>query len=54
LIARLFVLAEPDFDSALKWDCQAAEAGLAKGQALLAYILTYGPVPMRDLEAAHQ
>src|SRR5215472_12907144 len=45
---------EPDFNSAIKWARQAAELGSAKGQALLAYILTYGPEPMRDLEAAHR
>ena len=35
--------AEPDFKSAMKWARQAADAGSASGQALLAYILTYGP-----------
>ena len=45
---------EPDFKSALKWARQAADAGSASGQALLAYILTYGPESMRDLEAAHR
>ena len=46
--------ADPDFGSALKWARQAAEAGSAKGQAVLAYILTCGPEPMRDLEEAHR
>src|SRR5271169_6176462 len=46
--------AVPDFKSAMKWARQAADAGSAKGQALLAYILTYGPQPMRDLEDAHR
>jgi hypothetical protein len=54
---RLFAVqdapASPDFDSALKWARQAAEAGSAKGQALLAYVLTYGPDEMRDLAQAH-
>ena len=44
----------PDFKSAIKWARQAAEAGSAKGQALLAYVLTYGPESMRDLAEAHQ
>lgn len=43
-------LADPDFDSAMTWARQAALAGSAKGQALLAYILTYGPEPIRDLD----
>ncbi|MEA2780218.1 MAG: uncharacterized protein QOK29_1762, partial [Rhodospirillaceae bacterium] len=46
--------AAPDFESALKWARRAAEAGSAKGQAVLAYILTSGPEPIRDLEAAHR
>ena len=46
--------AEPDFDAALKWARQAAEAGSAKGEALLGYVLTYGPESMRDLEEAHR
>ena len=45
---------EPDFKSAMKWAHQAADAGSAGGQALLAYILTYGPESMRDLDEAHQ
>jgi hypothetical protein len=48
------VSAEPDFESALHWARQAAEAGSAEGQAMLAYILTYGPEHMRDVEAAEQ
>jgi uncharacterized protein len=44
---------EPDFEVALKWAQEAAEAGSAQGQAMLAYVLTCGPEPMRDLEAAH-
>ncbi|HEY2111409.1 MAG TPA: tetratricopeptide repeat protein, partial [Dongiaceae bacterium] len=54
---RLFVTEEqagPDYDSALKWSRQAAEAGSAQGQAMLAYVLTNGPEAMRDLEAAHR
>ena len=45
---------EPDFAAALKWSRQAAEAGSAKAQAVLAYVLTCGPDEMRDLEAAHR
>ena len=45
---------EPDFASALKWARPAAEAGSAKAQAVLAYVLTCGPEEMRDLEAAHR
>jgi TPR repeat protein len=45
---------EPDFATALKWARQAAEADSAKGQALLGYILTYGPEGMRDLADAHR
>ena len=41
-------------NSALKWSRQAAEAGSAQGQAMLAYVLTNGPEAMRDLEAAHR
>jgi uncharacterized protein len=44
--------AELDFASALKWARQAAEAGSSESQALLGYILTYGPEPMRDPEDA--
>ena len=45
---------DPDFKSAIKWAREAADAGSANGQALLAYILTYGPELLRDLEKAHQ
>jgi len=45
---------EPDFPAALKWSRQAAEAGSAKAQAVLAYVLTCGPDEMRDLEGAHR
>ena len=44
----------PDFDLALKWARQAADAGSPKGQAILAYVLTYGPEGMRDPEEAHR
>src|SRR5579862_9765873 len=53
---RLFAAddpSEPDFNAALHWARQAADAGSAKGQAMLAYILTGGPEAVRDLEAAH-
>src|SRR5436190_12479356 len=45
---------EPDFAAAFKWARQAAEAGSAKAQAVLAYVLTCGPEEMRDFEAAHR
>jgi len=45
---------EPDFASAVKWAGPAAEAGSAKAQAVLAYVLTCGPEEMRDLEKAHR
>ncbi|MHC2463486.1 tetratricopeptide repeat protein [Bradyrhizobium embrapense] len=49
--ARLFSqdsTSKPDFDAALRWAHMAADAGSPDGQALLAYILTYGPPPLRD------
>jgi TPR repeat protein len=46
--------ADPDFEGARKWAHQAALGGSAEGQALLAYILTSGPEPMRDVEEAHR
>src|SRR5271169_5102875 len=45
---------EPDYASALKWARQAAEAGSAKGQSVLAYVLTCGPEAMRDLDEAER
>lgn len=45
---------EPDFETALKWARQAADAGSAKGHAMLAYVLTWGPESMRDLDGAHR
>src|SRR5205807_4523458 len=45
---------EPDFASALKWARQAAEAGDAKGQALLGYVLSCGPEALREPEEAHR
>src|SRR5271168_5355475 len=45
---------EPDFAAALKWARLAAEAGSAKAQAVLGYVLTCGPEEMRDLETAHR
>ena len=45
---------EPNFASALKWARPAAEAGSAKAQAVLAYVLTCGPQEMRDVEEAHR
>ncbi|WP_296747158.1 tetratricopeptide repeat protein [Mesorhizobium sp.] len=44
---------EPDFQSALIFARKAAEAGSATGQAILGYILSKGPKPVRDLDAAH-
>src|SRR4051794_39213592 len=55
--SRLFAAerrGEPDFASALSWAKQAAEAGSAKAQALIGYILTGGPEALRDAEAARQ
>ncbi len=46
--------ADPDFECAEKWARRAAQAGSAEGQALLAYVLTFGPEWMRDLEEAHR
>ena len=43
----------PDFLIAARWARMAAQAGSADGQAVLAYILTAGPEPMRDLAQAH-
>jgi uncharacterized protein len=45
---------EPGFVAAEKWARRAAEAGSGDAQAILAYILSSGPEPMRDLEAAHR
>jgi TPR repeat protein len=45
---------EPDFASALNPPRPAAEAGSAKAQAVLAYVLTCGPEEMRDLDEAHR
>ncbi|UVK46583.1 SEL1-like repeat protein [Mesorhizobium sp. AR07] len=44
---------EPDFVAALGFAAKAAEAGSATGQAILGYIFTSGPEPMRDADAAH-
>lgn len=44
---------EPDFRAAFELATKAAEAGSATGQAILGYILTSGPKPMRNAEAAH-
>ena len=46
--------ADPDFECAEKWARRAAQAGSAEGQALFAYVLTFGPEWMRDLEEAHR
>ena len=45
---------DPNFDVALKWSRQAAQAGSSQGQALLAFVLTNGPESMRDLEEAQR
>src|SRR5215831_3220426 len=45
---------KPDFDAAIRWARQAAQAGSPRGQALLAFILSYGPESFRDLEEARQ
>jgi uncharacterized protein len=44
----------PDFESAIKWARKAAAANSPEGQAILAYALTYGPGPLRDLDDAHR
>jgi len=44
----------PDFAAAEEWARRAADAGSPEGQAVLAYVLTFGPAPLRDLEAAHR
>ena len=43
---------EPDFYAALPWARMAADAGSADAQAMLGYILSYGPEDLRDLDAA--
>ena len=53
---RLFMAdttGEPDFEQPPKGREARTRAGSAEGQALLAYILTSGPNPCRDLEGAH-
>jgi uncharacterized protein len=53
---RLFAVDEPtdpDFAAAAEWALQAAKADSARGQALLGYILSYGPESLRDPDAAH-
>ena len=46
--------AESDFETAFVWAQRAARAGCGKGQALLGYVLTNGPEPMRDLDDARR
>jgi TPR repeat protein len=43
---------QPDFSAAIPWARRAAEAGSPGGQALLAFILSRGPEPLRDLNQA--
>lgn len=53
--ARLFggdEIAGPDPVAAMRWARAAAERGSAEAQALLAFILTSGPLEMRDLDQA--
>ena len=45
---------EPDYDAAVRWAGLAVEGGSAKAQALLGYILTFGPPTLRDLRRAEQ
>src|SRR5436190_14856689 len=45
---------DPDFAAAHGWAIKAAEAGSPTGQAVLGYILTCGPEPLRDPDAAHR
>jgi TPR repeat protein len=44
----------PDFESGALWAQRAAEAGSAQAQALLGYILTNGPEPMRNFDEAYR
>ena len=44
------IFAEPDFQKAKEWALRAADAGFAEAQALLGFLLTSGPEPMRDSE----
>jgi TPR repeat protein len=43
-----------DYAAALAWARRAAEQGVPDAQALLGYILTSGPEPLRDLEQAER
>ncbi len=43
-----------DYQEAVTWARRAAEAGAPEGQATLAYILSDGPVNLRDLDAAFE
>ena len=47
-------VSRPDFETSLRWARKAADGGSADGQAVLGYILTSGPEPMRDLDEAHR
>jgi len=54
---RLFrrdTTSDPNFEAAFRFATKAAEAGSASGQAVLGYILTNGPVGLRDEAAAHR
>ena len=56
-VAGLFANNEdgaPDYAAALPWARRAAEQGVIEAQALLGYILTSGPEPLRDLEQAER
>lgn len=46
--------AKPDYVSAAHWARRATDAGSASGQAMLAFVLTWGPDSMRDLDEAHR
>lgn len=46
--------AKPDFASAARWARKAADADSASGQAMLAFVLTWGPDSIRDLDEAHR
>ena len=45
-------MAEPDYVAAIRWARTAAERGSGEAQALVAFILTSGPLDMRDLDQA--
>jgi uncharacterized protein len=47
-------IADPDYVAAMRRVRMAAEAGSGEAQAVLAFILNYGPADMRDVDEADQ